>query len=340
MKLHSMGRPRYPALLVALSIAFILTLAGCGASAQTPAAAAGRPVRVQLAWIHSIEYSGFYTAQDQGYYGEANLDVSLDVLGQIAPIDQVVTGKADFGMASADAVLLARAAGKPIVAIATIYQRSPVAFVSLAKSRITRPQDFINKTIIVDLKGTTGIIYRALLASQSIDEARVKTQPRADYTNDPLLKGQADVIDAFINNQPVQLRQQGYDINAILPSDYGIDLYANVIFTTEDMIKTQPDLVEAFVRATTRGMQRAIEDPEAATRLTVARGTDLDPESEGMSMRLALPLMSPAGSRPGMMTAGNWQTAYKILRDQGLLTQQLDVQEAYTLTFLDKVYGK
>jgi len=136
------------------------------------------------------------------------------------------------------------------------------------------------------------------------------------------------------------LKQQGYNVNVVLPSDYGIDLYANVIFTTEDMIKTQPDLVEAFVGATVHGMQRAIEDPEAATRLTLARGTNLNPTSEAESMRLALPLMNPAGSRPGMMTAENWRTAYRILHDQGLLAQQLDVDQAYTLTFLDKVYSK
>jgi NitT/TauT family transport system substrate-binding protein len=126
----------------------------------------------------------------------------------------------------------------------------------------------------------------------------------------------------------------------LLPSDYGIDLYANVIFTTEEMIKTEPDVVEAFVRATTRGMQRAIQDPDAATKLTLARGTDLNPASEAESMRLALPLMNPAGSQPGMMTAESWQTAYQILRDQGLLKQELDVQQAYTLTFLDKAYTK
>jgi NitT/TauT family transport system substrate-binding protein len=340
MKHRSIALAHRITLLVALSIAFILTLVGCATSAQTSTPAAKRAVHVQLAWIHTIEYSSFYTAQDQGYFDAANLDVSLDVLGQTSPIDQVLTGKAQFGMTSADNILLARAAGKPVVAIATIYQRSPVAFVSLAKNHIIKPQDFVNKTVVVDLKGTTGIIYRALLASQSINEAQVKTEPRVDYTNDALLNGKADVIDAFVNNQPVQLKQQGHDISVLLPSDYGIDLYANVIFTTEEMIKTEPDVVEAFVRATTRGMQRAIQDPDAATKLTLARGTDLNPASEAESMRLALPLMNPAGSQPGMMTAESWQTAYQILRDQGLLKQELDVQQAYTLTFLDKAYTK
>lgn len=338
MKLPSSTRTRQIALLVVVSIA--LVLAGCGTTAQTITPPAKRSVHVQLAWVHTIEYSGFYAAQDQGYYDAANLDVSLDVLGQASPIDQVVMGKAQFGITSADGVLLARAAGKPVVAIATIYQRSPVAFVSLAKNKITKPQDFIGKTVVVDLKGTTAIIYRALLASQSINQAQVKTQARADFTNDALLNGKADVIDAFINNQPVQLKQQGYDVNVILPSDYGVDLYANVIFTTEEMIKTQPDMVEAFVGATARGMQRAIQDPQAATRLALARGTNLNATSESESMRLALPLMNPAGSRPGMMTAESWQATYQMLHDQGLLSQQLDIQQAYTLAFLDKVYSR
>jgi NitT/TauT family transport system substrate-binding protein len=340
MNRHSLAPARHTPLLIGLLVTFIFSLVGCGTTTQSSPPAAKRPIHVQLAWVHTIEYSAFYTAQEQGLYDAANLDVTLDVLGETSPIDQVVTGKAQFGVTSADNLLLARAAGKPIVAIATIYQRSPVAFVSLAKNQITKPQDFVNKSVVVDLKGTTGIIYRALLASQSIDQALVKTQPRADYTNDALLNGKADVIDAFVNNQPVQLKEQGFDINVVLPSDYGIDLYANVIFTTEEMIKTQPDVVEAFVRATTSGMQRAIQDPEAATKLTIARGTNLNPASEATSMRLALPLMNPAGSRPGMMTAQNWQTAYQMLRDQGLLAQQLDVQQAYTLTFLDKAYGK
>lgn len=340
MNFHPITRARHTTLVIALLIPFILTLVGCGITAQSSTPAAKRPIHVQLGWIHSIEYSGFYTAQDQGYYAAANLEVSLDVLDQTEPVDQVMLGKAQFGVTSADVLLLARATGKPLVAIATIYQRSPVAYISLAKNHIIKPQDFINKTVVVDLKSGGGILLRALLASQSITEAQVNMQPRTDYTNDALLNGQADVLDAYINNQPVQLKQQGYDITSVLPSDYGIDLYANVIFTTEALINTQPDVVEAFVRATTQGMQRVIEDPEAATRLTLARGTNLDPRAEAASMHLALPLMNPAGSRPGMMTAENWQRTYQMLHDQRLLPQPFDVQHMYTLTFLDKAYGK
>jgi NitT/TauT family transport system substrate-binding protein len=339
--LHGKPAPLAARRLVGLfcTLWLLALLAAC-APATAPTPQAKEPVRVQLAWTHSIEYAGFYTAQDEGTYAAAGLDVTLDVLGKTAPIDAVVSGQAQFGITSADGVLFARAAGKPVVAIATIYQRSPVAFVSLTANNITRPQDFVNKKVVVDLKGTTAIIYRALLVSQAIKSEQVTTIPRVDYTNDALLSGQADVMDAFINNQPIQLRRQGHDVNVVLPSDYGIDLYANVIFTTEELIAKRPELVAAFVKATTQGMQQAITDPQAATKRALARSKELDAVSEAEAMQLALPLMNPAGSRPGWMSAERWQAISQMLHDQQLLEDSLEVKTAYNLAFLEQAYER
>jgi NitT/TauT family transport system substrate-binding protein len=331
-------------LMLVLCMICVIALAGCGSmtTGQTDASPK-TAVRLQLDWIHTIEYSSFYTAQDQGAYAAANLDVTIETLDQKLPVDAVdavAAGKAQFGVTSADNLLFARAAGKPLVAIATIYQRSPVVFISLAKNKIIRPQDLVGKTVVLDLEGSTAIVYWALLSSQGIDATQVNTQPRSDYGNDSLLQGKADVIDAFINNQPIQLAQQGIQINAILPSEYGIDLYANVIFTSEELIATQPEVVAAFVKATVSGMQSAVNNPDAAAARAVARDPQLNLKSETESMQRALPLMNPAGSKPGMMTDESWRVTEQILRDQGLLAQGVDTQKAYTLTFLERAYAK
>jgi NitT/TauT family transport system substrate-binding protein len=319
---------------VCFSLIVLLALVGCSTGAQPAATPPAQPVRVQLAWIHSIEYSGLYMAQDQGDYAATGLDVTLDILGERSPIDAVADGAADFGVTSADSLLLARAAGKPLVAVATIYQRSPVAFISLEEKHIISPEDLVGKTVVVDMKGTTAVVYRAMLAAQGIDAATINTQPRADFSNAALLSGQADVIDAYINNQPIQLKQEGHAINAILASDYGIDLYPNVIFTTEELIATQPARVAAFVQATTRGMQRVIDKPDTAITATTSRDSKLSSQSESESLRLALPLMRPANSQPGAMTAGNWQATHQMLLDQKLITSPLELDKAFTLQFL------
>jgi ABC-type nitrate/sulfonate/bicarbonate transport system substrate-binding protein len=107
-----------------------------------------------------------------------------------------------------------------------------------------------------------------------------------------------------------------------------------VLFTTEDLIAKQPELVAGFIQATVAGMQAAIDNVDAATKLTISKGEKLDLASETESMRLALPLMNPAGSRPGMMTNENWADAANILRDQQLISDSLNVIEAYNLNFL------
>ena len=75
---------------------------------------------LQLKWSHSFQFAGYYAAQDLGYYREAGLDVSLregkpglDVVGEVS------SGRADFGVGTSS-LLLARHAGKPVVALAAV----------------------------------------------------------------------------------------------------------------------------------------------------------------------------------------------------------------------------
>ena len=50
--------------------------------------------------------------------------------------------------------------------------------------------------------------------------------------------------------------------------DYGVDLYADTLFTTEKMLKEQPELVKKFVAATVQGWTDAVADPEEAAQIT------------------------------------------------------------------------
>lgn len=319
-------------------------LVGCNLITSQTADQPLAQVRVQLSWLHTIEFAGFYAAEAEGYYADENLKVELysggfdDEDNSIDSIGKVISGEADFGLTDGGLLLTARADGVPIVAIASVYQRSPIALVSLAKSNINSPEDLVGATVQVD-PYTSGIIYEALLAAQDIDPSQVNTVPRTDFTVAPLLSGEADVIDGWVTNELVSLRLDNHKINAILPSDYGIDIYPDVIFTTEDMITNNPDLVERFLRATIRGMQSAVENPEKAAALAVEYDETLSLEHEKAAMFQSLPLLNPSGGRPGMMTPETWQKAHNFLRDQGILESSLDVEATYTLSFIEKIYS-
>ncbi len=323
----------------------ILALSACTGSAQQ----AQQPipeesVSVQLSWIHTIEFAGFYMAQDRNHYSQEGLAVELRAGGNdangnyIDPLREVAEGRATFGVTDGGLLLIARANGDPVVAIATIYQRHPLAFVSLADKNIERPQDLVGRT--VDIADNSKAMFLSMLSAVGVPQSQVNLHTRTDYTIDPLVNGQMDVIEAWITNEIVDLELGGYEFNMILPSDYGIDMYPDVIFTTEETIANRPEMVEKFLRATLRGVQDAIDDPAEAATLSVSYNSDLNVDRETRAMERSLPLLNPSGSKLGMMTPEHWETTQQILLAQGLLSEPLDVSTAYTMTFLNSIYGQ
>lgn len=75
-----------------------------------------------------------------------------------------------------------------------------------------------------------------------------------------------------------------------------------------------------------------MNDPEGSVAQLLERSRELARASETESMKRSLPLIVPAGSKPGMMSAEVWRSGYQIMLDQGgLLKAPLDIEKAYTL---------
>jgi len=110
----------------------------------TPALAADA-VTLQLKWTHGFQFAGYYAALAQGYYREAGLDVHIAELQQgMNTVNQVVNGQANFGIGSSS-LLVARASGKPVVALAAIFQHSPLVLVS--RNDLRTASDLIGKKV-------------------------------------------------------------------------------------------------------------------------------------------------------------------------------------------------
>ena len=71
---------------------------------------------------------------------------------------------------------------------------------------------------------------------------------------------------AWVINEGVQLDEAGLKTNVMLMSDYGVDSYELVLFTTEKMIAEHPDTAKHLVQAIVQGMQDVISNPEQAAK--------------------------------------------------------------------------
>jgi ABC-type nitrate/sulfonate/bicarbonate transport system substrate-binding protein len=292
-------------------------------------ARAGDAVTVRLKWFNQAQFAGFYLAQDKGHYKAAGLDVNIQPGGPDFPAIQMVSGgNEQFGVTGADQILIARSKGVPVVALAVIYRRNPFVLFSLAKSGIKTPADYVGKKVGVKIGGNEELIYRAILAKAGIDSSKLNEIPvKFDLT--PLLSGDIDVWPGYLINEVLAAKEKGFDVNVVYPADYGVDLYADTLFTTEKMLKEKPDVVKKFVAATLQGWSDAIAAPEEAAKITVTRGDKLTYEHELAMMKASLPLVKPDGNPVGSMDEAGWSSAQKLLVGAGFQKNPINVAEAF-----------
>jgi NitT/TauT family transport system substrate-binding protein len=311
----------------------VLSIAATILSAVLATAQADESVTLRLKWFHQAQFAGFYVAKEKDFYKSAGLNVDIQPGGPDFPAIQMVTGgNEQFGVTGADQILIARSKGVPVVALAVIFRRNPFVLFSLAKSGIKVPTDYVGKNIGVKIGGNEELIYRAVLAKAGVDKARLNEIPvKFDIT--PLLAGAVDVWPGYLINEVLAAKEKGFDVNVVSPPDYGIDLYADTLFTTEKMLKEKPDVVRKFVTATLKGWSSAMATPEEAAQITVKYGTKLTYDHELAMMKASLPLLQPDAQPVGWMDAANWSATQKLLVDAGFQKSPVDIAGAFTVEF-------
>jgi diguanylate cyclase (GGDEF)-like protein/PAS domain S-box-containing protein len=242
---------------------------GCLLMATGMQADARSQVKLQLKWHHQFQFAGYYAALEKGYYRQENLDVEIIEGGkQRPPVKQLLAGAATYAIGDSD-ILIDRVAGKPIVAIASTFQHSPYVLLSLREQQIFSPQDLIGKRIMLS-NGLGEAQFIAMMNKQGIDMKLLKIVPHTWNLND-LTQGKVDVMSAYASVEPIQLELQGYSPAILSTQKFGVDFYGDILFTTEQEIRTHPERVEAFLRATKKGWNYAFSHPEELADLILKK---------------------------------------------------------------------
>ncbi len=228
-------------------------------------AAPPQPISLQLRWLHQFQFAGYYAAKQQGYYQEAGLDVEI-VAGspQRRSVNEVLSGRADFAVANSE-VLYHRLQGRPLVALAAIFQHSASAFLVKQQSGIRSPQDFVGRRLMM-INTEANIELVGVLGKEGLDPDSVEIIDSSFNIND-LINDRTDIFSSYITNEPYLLSELNIPYNVISPASYGIDFYSDVLFTTEAMLEKSPDVVRAFRAASLRGWSYALQYPEEIIQL-------------------------------------------------------------------------
>lgn len=290
-----------------ISILFLIVLwSGCTTSLTTDSPKA---IDLKLNWEHSVQFLGFYVAQDLGFYADEGLQVSIEPLGDVDKISeipaQVAAGEFDFSLGSG-LIKDAQAERVPLTVIAAQFQFSPLTYFAQADSGIHTPADLAGHRVAV--KGEDGqILLERLLKTVNLTLNDVEIVP-VGFDMAPFYAGEVDVWVGYITNEVVRVRQQGLEIVTLPFYEYGIHDVPITIYTREKMVTDDPDLVVRFLQASLRGWEWALDHPTEAVDIMLTRFPELgaDREFHLASFDAYLPLVRPPGARVGTIDCQRW----------------------------------
>ncbi|MDD5229194.1 MAG: EAL domain-containing protein [Methylococcales bacterium] len=221
-------------------------------------------ISLQLKWLNSFQFAGYYAAKAKGFYAEENLDVELrERKVGINSTHQVINGESEYGVADT-ALLVERLNGIPVVVLASIFQHNPLVYVTLKSSGIVSPYEMRDKRIMDDNNDNAAL--RAMLYESNLTEKEFIHLPNSGDIND-LIEGKTDVVSAYSTDEVDRYKQRGIEINIIDPRNYGLDFLGDNLFTTQQEINTHPERVEKFIRASLKGWEYAVNHPDEIVNL-------------------------------------------------------------------------
>ncbi|MDO8992197.1 ABC transporter substrate-binding protein [Daejeonella sp.] len=287
-----------------------------------------KPIKLQLKWLHQFQFAGYYAAKEKGFYKDAGFDVEI-LQGNALnpPVDNVLKGKADFGVTGSD-ILNSFINKKPVVVVSVIFQHSPYIFMTLSDSKINSPSDLAGKTIMVS-EDQGGRLLKALLLDEGIPIDSVNIIEHNWQIQD-LIERKVDAQSAYITVEPQILRQMGHQVSIINPINYGIDFYGDLLFTTVKMANSQPGTVEKFNEASLKGWQYAMDHPEEITEyileLPGVKSRGISREQLLYEAKEMKELILPELVEIGHMNPGRWLNMLNIYKKLGLADKDVTIE--------------
>jgi NitT/TauT family transport system substrate-binding protein len=256
------------------TLAFAVLLAG-----TTAAAAADKITFVTDYGLYG-RHAYYFVAIEKGYYARENLDVDIvRSPGSANTIKQVANGTAQIGFADAFAVVLGRANdGVPVKLVAMLYPRPPHAVYVLKGSGIASPKDLEGKTLADTAFSSVPKLFATYAKAAGFDASKTKwVTANNDALPGMLSAGRVDGIGQFTVGEPLlAIAAAPKEVLGLPYADAGLDYYSNGIVAADETLRSNPELVRRFVRATLDGLKAAMANPQEAGEIMHRRHPEID----------------------------------------------------------------
>jgi NitT/TauT family transport system substrate-binding protein len=275
------------ALTTAVTGAAALLVAACGGSGGTAAPASGSSGgadKVTVGVIPIVDVAPIYLGIQQGFFSDRNLDVTMESgQGGAAIVPGVVSGQFQFGFSNVTSLILARSKGLPLKMVAAGNSSTGEdgkdfsAVVVKKDSPIASAADLAGKTVSVNTLNNIGdTTIRQSIKKDGGDPSAVKfvELPFPDMPA-ALAEGRVDaawVVEPFLTIA----KKQGAREVASNMVDTDRETMVAAYFTSEKLLRSDPDLVKRFTEAMKESLDFAQKNPDQARKI-LSSYTKIDP---------------------------------------------------------------
>ena len=335
---------------ISTAAAMVLALTACGGSktadttAATPAdhtaseestASENKeltPITFCLDWTPNTNHTGLYVAQQMGYYEDAGLKVQIVQPPENGAALMCAAGQAQFAIEAQDTMAPSLEADDPlgITAVAAVLQHNTSGIISRAGEGLDKPAGLTGKTYSTWESPVELATLKTVVNKDGGDFSQVKLIPN-DITDEPaaLAAHQTDAIWVFYGWGGINadIEQVDCDFFFFKDIDDVFDYYTPVIIANNDFLESDPETAKAFLSATAKGYEYAIENPKEAADMLIA-GDNTGSLQGSVDLVLAsqeyLSTQYKAEeSRWGYIDESRWNAFYKWLADNGLTATDL-----------------
>ena len=290
-----------------------------------------------------MESAGGWVAADKGFYGKVNVTGVQGGPG-ISPIQKVVAdvkaGKIAFGSDYPENIIRTREKeGINLVAVSVDFQTSAMRIISWKPIKSAK-----------EIKGNFGIWVgydaKAKCAVGKGWEKQFTIQNQGEDIK-PWLARKWSLASAMTYNELItaqrEMKRMGKTFYTIDYKDLGISWMDNVLFTTEEIVKKYPDVVQAVVTGRYKGFRWAYENPKETFEILQKINESLGfvHEMDAVAPMKAL-MITPETRKYGLgyIFPKKWEDVARDMFKAGLFEKMPDVKKICIEKFASGVMPK
>ncbi len=321
-------------------LATVLVIGGSLAQDDVPRLNQRTAVNLLLDWTPNTNHIGFYVAEALGYFDEANIDLSILEPADLSVEQAVDTGIAAFGIGFQEFTTGAIVGGAEVVSVAAIIQHNTSGFATLAENHtLETPADLATLHYAgFSLPDLENAILSLLLEcdDSAWDETNYVDVGFADPIE--LMKHKrVDFAWIFYGWQGLAAEVSGDELDVLMLTAYADcvpDYYTPILITSQMLIDENPELVAAFVHATARGYNYAIENAIEAADILLETVPELDSDLVYASAEWLAGQFQADADQWGEQSLDIWEGFTEFLLDNELISEAIEVENAFTNDFL------